>query len=1174
MFVEDPDSIYRDVSDLFGFDFLDAGRVLENIDQAVPSAAVTLRREHRDPAGVLYSLSPTVSGSLINRNADDEYARFLKAGRGLRVFMGWDSPDGADDYPADYLEVFRGKIDEVDWKGDDGKVELTGRGLGAWLLDKQIEIERIYGDADGIAMETVMQQILDDNESTRLGPVVLFVPVSPGVLIKEFKQERKSVLEAVRDLAFQIGWDVRYKWQDDGSYRLTFYQPDRAKVDADWTLGPGNYFDVVQLKEGDADVRNKIVGITRSREGELITTEQDSVDSISEYDVRYMEFTEDDTSEIDTLGELASMVGAALADLQFPFANQEVENDWFPVAELGDLGEWLANGKHYDTDQKMAVVQVRHEFNQTTRRTFIQCRGSVIGGMNEWLRRGHSHVDDITPADDEGDASKIFLGNFREIERQPTFVRFGWQPSPAVAQIWVYERTQAPSDVEPWPPTAAQVEAGALPVAPRRKLTGDTGDYLIEIPPDGQVTYVQFEPRRADLTPGDVIRQRVFASEKPPTIETLRQAPGPTGLYTEVAFDIIDAKGLGGELRAWVNAASDVNADPDAAPDGTVQVVATPEHVDGSSLFDLTGGGSGALLNAVKVHPGKGKRVYFEFVNAQGVTSGQVSLTLLTNSSLIDEDGELIDGAIKTALQFAAGITPVQVLSALPVGAPDGTVVLLTTDGQLYRRVGGAWTLAVPAVNISGQVVASQIADAAINTAKFAAGIRPVRILGALPGAGDLQGDTVFLTTDNKLYRWTGAAWVATVPTADLTGTIGTLQIANDAVTTAKIAVGNITTALIAAANITTTLIADNAITTPKLIANAVTAAKIAAGTITANEIAALTIVAANIAASTITGAKIAAGTITATNILAGTITATEIAADTITAGQIAAGAISTSELAAGAVIASKIAAGTITANEIAALTITAANIAAATITGAKIAATTITSNEMAANSIIAGKIAAGAINASAIIVDGVITAAKLSVSVLSGITADLGVVVAGKLQSVNGHSYIDLNATGTQPFIYHETAGAVMTLSLLANGNATFGGTVSSTSFTATVASFTGSLAVAGSFTVDADSGIIFLDGGSSVGNLNFSATSFQIGGVGPFAIDLSGGLTVIDRILGGGNIQFRIDDNSTFAGLTPIAFRWDPAGGGTGGTRQDTIQVGAANSGGAGKRALFINN
>ena len=88
--------------------------------------------------------------------------------------------------------------------------------------------------------------------------------------------------------------------------------------------------------------------------------------------------------------------------------------------------------------------------------------------------------------------------------------------------------------------------------------------------------------------------------------------------------------------------------------------------------------------------------------------------------------------------------------------------------------------------------------------------IEPVN---SLPSAGDFNGQTVFLTTDGKLYTWnsTSYQWVAVV--AD-----------------------------VAANSITSTEILDGSISTPKLAANAVTAAKIQGGTITANEIQAYTI--------------------------------------------------------------------------------------------------------------------------------------------------------------------------------------------------------------------------------------------------------------------------------------------------------------------------------------------
>lgn len=171
----------------------------------------------------------------------------------------------------------------------------------------------------------------------------------------------------------------------------------------------------------------------------------------------------------------------------------------------------------------------------------------------------------------------------------------------------------------------------------------------------------------------------------------------------------------------------------------------------------------------------------------------------------------------------------------------------LTIKGKIIAGTGSS----VDAAYISGAIIESQIANAAITTAKFASGIRPVEIVSSLPSAGT-QGRTVFLTTDNKLYRDTGAAWTVAVLTSDLSGTIGESQIASDAVTANKIAAGAVTAGKIAAGAISATelavgavsetRIADGAVSTNKIYAGAVTAAKIAAGTITANEISVSTL--------------------------------------------------------------------------------------------------------------------------------------------------------------------------------------------------------------------------------------------------------------------------------------------------------------------------------------------
>jgi hypothetical protein len=184
-------------------------------------------------------------------------------------------------------------------------------------------------------------------------------------------------------------------------------------------------------------------------------------------------------------------------------------------------------------------------------------------------------------------------------------------------------------------------------------------------------------------------------------------------------------------------------------------------------------------------------------------------------------------------------------------------------------------------------------------------------IVATLPTTDLFEGRVVFLTTDDKLYRYTGAAWTTAVPAADISGTLADAQIASLAASKITGQLTDTQLAAIAAAKvtgqITGTQITDGAITTAKLSAGSVTSNEIAANTIVAADIASGTITATQIAAATITGAKIAAGTIAAGNIAANTITASEIAANTITAAQIATNAITADEIAAGAVTAAKI---------------------------------------------------------------------------------------------------------------------------------------------------------------------------------------------------------------------------------------------------------------------------
>jgi hypothetical protein len=291
-------------------------------------------------------------------------------------------------------------------------------------------------------------------------------------------------------------------------------------------------------------------------------------------------------------------------------------------------------------------------------------------------------------------------------------------------------------------------------------------------------------------------------------------------------------------------------------------------------------------------------------------------------------------------------------------------------------------------------------------------------IVATLPTTNLFEGRVVFLTTDDKLYRYTGSAWTAAVPAVDISGTLADAQIA--ALAASKIT-GQLTDtqlAAIAAAKVTgqltNTQIADLAATkvtgqltdaqiaaiaaakvtgqivNTQITDDAVTSAKIAANAVTASEIAAGAVVAGKIAADAVTATEIAAGSITTAKIAANAVTANEIAANTITAAKIAAGTITSNEIAANTITAADIAALTITAAQIAAATITGAKIAANTIAAGNIAADTITANEIAANAITATEIATNAITADKINA-GAVTAAKMSVTSLDAITATIG---------------------------------------------------------------------------------------------------------------------------------------------------------------------------------------
>ncbi len=162
---------------------------------------------------------------------------------------------------------------------------------------------------------------------------------------------------------------------------------------------------------------------------------------------------------------------------------------------------------------------------------------------------------------------------------------------------------------------------------------------------------------------------------------------------------------------------------------------------------------------------------------------------------------------------------------------------------MFFAEAGSNQTEFSPWVNSGGSYVNSNmILAGAVDKAKFASGLSVPEVVAALPSSGNYAGRMAFLTTDNKLYRYTGGAWVATVAAVDVTGTLSDAQLS--AISAIKVTgqlsdtqIASLTAAKLTG-QITNTQISDNSISTPKLQAGAITANEIAAGAITTSKLA------------------------------------------------------------------------------------------------------------------------------------------------------------------------------------------------------------------------------------------------------------------------------------------------------------------------------------------------
>lgn len=391
--VEDSTGAFIDIGTLGGANWFQGARWDWSIDQPVPEITLQVRRDQGPSTGE--SLAPLDEDSTFNRNAASAYAPLLDVGREIRFYTAAVAPGSAAPATSELDWVFQGEIDTVKWPKS--PIEVVARTLiMSRLNDQWIETVTNYGSGAGVAIETVMQSILDDH--TDLG-ITLSVPISPGFNISpEYEQQKENVLDALTTLAQLIGWQIREVFSST-EWVLELSEPRRTATssETDWIFGADDYYDVQAMELGRSDVRNAVsvlFGPTSSRGSVLV----ESTASIDNFGRRWMEIEEGVNSAVDTSSEAATLANSVLSDLDEPPARHEIEVPYWWPGELGDYYEFEANGIHYSVDQFFGVYGLSHILERTRHRTVVRVRGQPAGQYLAWQRYpgGGGLPDDLT----------------------------------------------------------------------------------------------------------------------------------------------------------------------------------------------------------------------------------------------------------------------------------------------------------------------------------------------------------------------------------------------------------------------------------------------------------------------------------------------------------------------------------------------------------------------------------------------------------------------------------------------------------------------------------------------------------------------------------------------------------------------------------------------------------
>lgn len=472
-------------------------------------------------------------------------------------------------------------------------------------------------------------------------------------------------------------------------------------------------------------------------------------------------------------------------------------------------------------------------------------------------------------ANDRGTATKIFDGRSSDFQHvtNDTSARYYWirTRSGRVRSDWYPNSTSSSVTIAAKPPT----------------LTGYLTNEAVTVPADSSGTVSSFAGAVGDF--------KVYV--------------GATDVSSSCTFSILGQTNVTASINASTGAYS----------------VSAMSADTGSVAFRATYAGSytvDKVFSVTKAKTGANGANGTNGTNGSNGTNGVDAVYLVLTRSAVQlpayADGTVTSfsdaAGYLTVYQGATNVTASATLSASGSSGVTGTIN--TASGSpVAGEVKGFYRVTGLSVD-SGILTLSVVYGGVTYTSSFSVSKNKIgyEIASSLPSTSLFAGRMVFLTTDSKLYRYTGSAWTTAVPAVDISGQLADAQVSALAATKITGQLTDAQLASIAAGKVTGQIVGT------QITDGAISTAKIAAGAITASQIAADTITAANIAAGAVTAAELAAGSVTTAKLDAGAVTADKITASTITGDKIAANAITATNIAANAVTADKVSAGSITA--------------------------------------------------------------------------------------------------------------------------------------------------------------------------------------------------------------------------------------------------------------------